>query len=175
MPPSMPASMPSFPTVSGPQRVIASPIGPILLEGDGTQLTAIRIGGNAAPNAVGDAVLNAAADQLAEYFLGNRTQFDLPLAPAPSSRGQALRDAMCAIPYGATLSYGALAHSAGSGPRAIGQACARNRFPIVVPCHRVTGANGTLGHYSAGDGITTKRWLLAHENEDERQGDLWAG
>ena len=69
---------------------------------------------------------------------------------------------MIGISHGEALSYGALARLAQSGPRAIGQACARNPLPIIVPCHRVLGSNG-LGHYSGGDGVTTKRWLLAHE------------
>jgi len=68
-----------------------------------------------------------------------------------------------AIPPGETISYGALARIAGSSPRAIGQACARNPFPIVVPCHRVVGSGGAIGHYSAGRGIITKSWLLDHE------------
>ena len=67
------------------------------------------------------------------------------------------------IPIGETLSYGALARIAGSAPRAIGQACARNPFPIVIPCHRVVGSGGMIGHYSGGKGIATKIWLLDHE------------
>ena len=104
------------------------------------------------------------------YFAGRLERFDISLAPAASLRGQALREAMCAIPFGRTMSYGALARSAKSGARAIGQACARNPFPIVVPCHRVTGAGGTLGHYSAGESTATKQWLLAHETK----GETWA-
>ena len=67
--------------------------------------------------------------------------------------------------------YGAIARMIGSSPRAVGQACRRNPFPIVVPCHRVVGAGGAIGYYSAGEGVATKRWLLAHENGDE----TWAG
>jgi len=94
----------------------------------------------------------------------NGTIFTLALAPAATPRGRALRDGMVAIPYGDTASYGDLARRLGSAPRAVGQACARNPFPIVVPCHRVLGAGGALGHYSAGDGAATKRWLLDHES-----------
>jgi methylated-DNA-[protein]-cysteine S-methyltransferase len=88
--------------------------------------------------------------------------FDIALAPANTLRGQALRGGLIGVGYGTTLSYGALARQLGSGARAVGQLCARNPFPIVVPCHRILGSGG-LGHYSAGDGITTKQWLLDHE------------
>ena len=68
-----------------------------------------------------------------------------------------------------TLTYGALARVANSSPRAIGQACARNPLPIIIPCHRVTASDG-LGHYSAGAGVPTKRWLLAHEERHAARG-----
>ncbi len=74
-----------------------------------------------------------------------------------------MREGLIAVGYGETVSYGELAKRLDSGPRAIGQLCARNPFPIVVPCHRVLGAGGALGSYSAGDGPATKQWLLDHE------------
>ena len=74
-----------------------------------------------------------------------------------------LRQAIVDIAYGTTASYGALAKAIGSSPRAIGQACARNPFPIIVPCHRILGAGGALGAYSAGEGPITKSRLLDHE------------
>ena len=89
--------------------------------------------------------------------------FDLPLAPAATMRGEVLRQAMVNIGFGDTASYGELAARIGSSARALGQACARNPFPIVVPCHRVLQAGGVLGSYSAGEGPVTKRWLLRHE------------
>ncbi|AHE56686.1 methylated-DNA--[protein]-cysteine S-methyltransferase [Sphingomonas sanxanigenens] len=149
---------------------IATPIGTILIEGDDHRLAGIRIvplRGVSTPtaDALPKAVAEAAA-QLAAYFAGTLTDFDLPLAPAATPRGLALRDAIVGIAYGETMSYGALARSAGSAPRAIGQACARNPFPIIVPCHRVLGHGGQLGAYSAGDGPATKRWLLDHESPD---------
>ena len=103
-----------------------------------------------------------ASAQLAEYFAGKRRDFDLPLQPARSDRGTALRLGIAAIGYGETASYGALAKALDSGPRAVGQACRRNPFPIVIPCHRVTSASGPE-HYSGGDGVATKSWLLAFE------------
>ena len=69
---------------------------------------------------------------------------------------------MLAIPFGGKAGYGQLAAAIGSAPRAVGQACGRNSLPIIVPCHRVLGANG-IGGYSGGAGLATKRWLLDHE------------
>lgn len=137
-------------------------IGPLVVETDGRCL--VRTGwGRIEPAATDDPLLNEALVQLRAYFDRRLTDFDLPLAPANSARGGALRDVIRAIPYGEALSYGALARLAESGPRAIGQACARNPFPVIVPCHRVLAAGGRLGAYSGGDGPTTKRRLLDHE------------
>ena len=130
--------------------LIATPIGGIRISGNDALIDAIRIEtgagapvkGRSCPAASPDA---AAADQIAAWFAGDLTDFDLPLAPAGTPRGGALRDGMVAIPYGETMSYGALARAIASSPRAIGQACARNPFPIVVPCHRVLNADGGLG------------------------------
>lgn len=145
----------------------ASPIGPILIAADARHIHRIQIlepSQTVAENsAVSSPIIAAARDQLRAYFARDLDVFDLPLAPALSPRGAALRDAIIAIPAGKTLSYGALARLAGSSARAIGQACARNPFPIVVPCHRILGSGGALGHYSAGGGVATKRWLLDHE------------
>jgi methylated-DNA-[protein]-cysteine S-methyltransferase len=145
------------------EAVIATPIGAVRITGDDRAITRVAIDRDAAPAAGHAEAVRAAAEQLAQWFAGKRTRFDLPLAPAATARGQALRDAMVAIGFGETMSYGALARIAGSSPRAIGQACARNPFPIVVPCHRVLAAGGALGAYSAGDGPATKQWLLDHE------------
>lgn len=103
-----------------------------------------------------------AVEQLRAYFDGSLAAFDLPLRPLASARGEALRQAICAIPFGQTMSYGAVARTIDSGPRAIGQACRRNPMPIIVPCHRVLGTGG-IGYYSGGAGVETKLWLLRHE------------
>ena len=144
--------------------VIATPIGSVTIDAQGDFLTGLRIGTDA-PGAASP-VLMSAAEQLLAYFAGDLRLFDLPLAPAGTERGDALRAAMGAIPFGETLSYGALAQRCGSSARAIGQACARNPFPIIIPCHRVLNAGGGLGAYSAGGGPATKRWLLHHETKD---------
>lgn len=144
--------------------LIATPIGTLRITGDDAALCAIAI----EPATIGTrpgtaAAVRAAVEQLEQWFAGSRKGFDVPLAPAPTPRGAELRQGLVAVGYGETLSYGALAALLRSSPRAIGQLCARNPFPILVPCHRILGAGGALGAYSAGDGPATKSWLLAHE------------
>jgi methylated-DNA-[protein]-cysteine S-methyltransferase len=143
--------------------LIATPVGPLRIEGDDARVTGIWIGreGTTLPGAA--AAVRRAAEQLEQWFAAERLDFDLPLAAAGTSRGDALRAGLIAVPYGETLSYGELADRLGSSARAIGQLCARNPFPIVVPCHRVLAGGGRLGHYSAGEGAATKSWLLEHE------------
>lgn len=143
--------------------LVATPVGMVRIEGDDAQVSRIAILPERAPPRRADApAVLAAAEQLEAWFEGALTAFDLALAPAPTRRGQELRNGLIAVGYGATLSYGALARMLGSGPRAIGQLCARNPFPIVVPCHRILGSDG-LGQYSGGAGLVIKRWLLDHE------------
>lgn len=117
----------------------------------------------------GAGVVYEAMAQLRAYFDGNLQEFDLPLIALDSPRGQVLREGIAAIGYGDTLSYGGLARMIGSGPRAVGQACARNPYPLVIPCHRVLSSGGQLGAYSAGEGPKTKQWLLDHENRQSRK------
>lgn len=144
--------------------LIATPIGIVRVIGSDDHIDAIRIeGADGSPTNVRGAAVQEAARQLHAWFAGTLRHFDLPLAASATTRGNALREAMIAINYGETASYGALARSIGSSARAIGQACARNPFPIIVPCHRVLNADGSLGAYSAGDGAATKIWLLEHE------------
>lgn len=153
------------------EAVIATPVGNIRLTSDGEALTSIKIGSNLPLSAPGSDVLRSAVYQMDQWFDGVLADFDLPLAPAATPRGAALRTAIAAIGYGETQSYGALARQIGSGARAIGQACARNPFPIVIPCHRVLASGGALGAYSAGDGPATKQWLLDHEQRHARRHD----
>lgn len=110
-----------------------------------------------------ESALAAAAEQLAAYFGGQLTAFDLPLAPAGTPFQQLVWQAMRMIPFGSAASYGGLARQLGSSARAVGRACARNPLPIVIPCHRVLASGGALGGYSGGTGLETKRWLLRHE------------
>lgn len=142
---------------------IATPIGLVRLHGAEEVIEAITIVAEGEEIASDDAVLREGIRQIAAYFDRRLTTFDLPLTVSPTPRGGALRAAIVEIGYGETASYGALAAAVGSSARAVGQACARNPFPIIVPCHRVLAANGVLGAYSAGDGPRTKRWLLDME------------
>ena len=143
--------------------LIATPIGPIRIEGDNEALIRIQLGAEGPAQRGATAAVREAAEQIKSYFTGDLKDFDLQLPSIKSPRGRVLRDGLIALPYGETASYGELARRLDSGPRAIGQLCARNPFPIVVPCHRVVGAGGALGSYSAGDGPATKQWLLDHE------------
>jgi len=146
------------------EALIATPIGMVRVTGGAEAIASVRIEpGQAEPIEGKTRAVREAVRQITEYFAGIRTGFDLPLEPAASPRGEMLRTGMIEIPYGNTMSYGDLARQIGSGPRAIGQACARNPFPIIVPCHRVTGSGGALGNYSGGEGPKTKIWLLDHE------------
>ncbi|WP_380783235.1 methylated-DNA--[protein]-cysteine S-methyltransferase [Sphingomonas sp. R86520] len=142
---------------------IATPIGLVCVTGTADRIDAIEIlaAGDVVPSDA--AAVREALRQLEAYFAGRLTAFDLPLAPSPTERGAILRQGIIDVAYGATASYGALARAIRSSPRAIGQACARNPFPIVVPCHRILGAGGALGAYSAGNGPITKSRLLDHE------------
>ncbi len=101
-------------------------------------------------------------DQLHAYFDGALDRFDLPLAPAGTAYRQRVWQALLAIPYGQTASYGALASHVGGSARAVGGANGANPIPIIIPCHRVVASIG-LGGYSGGEGIETKSWLLALE------------
>ena len=107
-------------------------------------------------------LLRRAREQLHAYFDGALTLFDLPLSPVGSCYRQRIWSALCAIPYGETRSYVQIARVAGGSPRSVGGANGANPIPIVIPCHRVV-ATGGIGGYSGGDGLPTKRWLLALE------------
>jgi methylated-DNA-[protein]-cysteine S-methyltransferase len=108
--------------------------------------------------------LASARSQLAEYFGGRRRTFDVPLSAAGTHFQRDVWSALRDIDYGATISYGELARRIANprAVRAVGLANGRNPISIIVPCHRVIGANGTLTGY--GGGLDRKRWLLSHEH-----------
>lgn len=101
--------------------------------------------------------------QVEQYFRRERTSFDLPMAPQGTPFELAVWNALREIPYGSTATYGEIAARLGSpgGPRSVGRANARNPIPVIIPCHRVIGADGTLVGY--GGGLDRKRFLLEHE------------
>lgn len=110
-----------------------------------------------------ESVLDASPElirtQVREYARGERRDFDLSVAFPDTLTGEVMA-AMTDIPYGETRTYGALAADLGTSAIAIGGACGRNPVPLIVPCHRVVGSDGSLKGYSAADGVATKRRLL---------------
>lgn len=100
--------------------------------------------------------------QVREYATGERRAFDVDVMFPDSFSGRVM-EAMAAIPYGETRTYGELADALDTSPRAVGGGCGRNPVPVVVPCHRVVRSDGGLGGYSAAGGVALKRRLLDHE------------
>ena len=151
-------------------RTVDSPVGPLLLVVDDEGvLCALYTEGQKyfpAPDAVGerdDTVAQDAVRQLEEYFAGQRTAFDLELAPRGTPFQRRVWDALAAIPVGRTRSYGEVAAELGrpGASRAVGAATGRNPISIIVPCHRLVGSTGALTGYAGG--VDRKRWLLAFE------------
>ncbi len=139
---------------------VQSPLGPLTYQLDQDALVALNWGDGGARPAGG--LARSVSDQLSGYFHGALTQFDLPLAGFATPFAKRFATEMCAIPFGQTRTYGEIAAATGISAQAAGQACGANRIPIIVPCHRVMGANGLTG-YSGQGGVETKVWLLRHE------------
>ena len=147
----------------------ASPLGRLELESDGEALLRIRLPGERLvppddrPRRPEPQAFTAVIAQLDEYFAGTRRRFDLPLAPAGTPFQQRVWRLLRGIPWGRTISYGELARRSGNpaASRAVGAANGRNPLPIIVPCHRVIGGNGTLTGYAGG--LEAKRMLLELE------------
>jgi len=144
--------------------LLDTPIGEILVAGDADAVHEIHF--RAKPDAGwtrNDRMLRYATAQLLDYFAGKRCDFDLPLAPHGTEFQQSVWSALQGIPFGETTTYAALAHRIGrpKAVRAVGAANGANPIPIVIPCHRVVGSNGSLTGF--GGGIDVKRWLLDHE------------
>ena len=146
-----------------------SPVGSLLLESDGTALTAIRFATHKGrrlelpDRAVPDRVLREAKRQLREYFAGRRRHFDLPLRPTGTEFQRKTWAVLLEIPYSETISYAELARRMGQprAARAVGAANGANPISLVVPCHRVIASGGGLGGY--GGGLEIKRRLLELE------------
>ncbi|HRP79605.1 MAG TPA: methylated-DNA--[protein]-cysteine S-methyltransferase [Aquamicrobium sp.] len=149
-----------------------TPIGRLLLAGDGQRLSLVgfpRGKGLVTPRPRwrrDDDAFSRAKEQLREYFDGTRREFDLPLDLRGTGFQLMVWRELARIPYGETISYGELARRIGQpdASRAVGAANGANPIPIVIPCHRVIGANGSLTGF--GGGIETKKWLLALERPD---------
>jgi methylated-DNA-[protein]-cysteine S-methyltransferase len=147
--------------------IVPSPIGDLTVTADADGITGLYMEGDAHALATAPAtdspLLAEARAQLDAYFAGRLTVFDLPLSLGGTPFQQRVWTRLQTIPFGCTTSYGALAAALGqpTAMRAVGLANGRNPVSIVVPCHRVIGADGSLTGY--GGGIERKRWLLAHE------------
>jgi len=166
------------PIVEGPVlwHSVDSPLGELLLVGDGSSLTRLEMppwdapaGGRHDPDAFPDVEA-----QLGAYFAGELTEFDLALAPRGSGFQLAVWAALLRIPYGETASYGEIAAELGrpDAVRAVGATNGRNPIAVIVPCHRVIGADGSLVGY--GGGLPRKRLLLELEAEHAAP-RLWSG
>lgn len=150
-----------------------SPIGPLLLMSDGRDLVGLHTDTDKfRPEMKPDWVREASVEpfpevarQLRAYFDGELTDFELPLAPQGTAFQQKVWKALCDIPFGETISYAELARRVGNAnaSRAVGMANSRNPISIIVPCHRVIGADGSLTGYAGG--IDRKRALLEHEKK----------
>jgi methylated-DNA-[protein]-cysteine S-methyltransferase len=148
---------------------IESPVGELLLIGDEQNLRGLHMQEGRRPAAVAPEWKSAiepfaaARDQLGEYFAGERTEFDVPVAPPGTPFQERVWAELTRIPYGRTASYGEIARSLGDpgASRAVGTANGRNPISIIVPCHRVIGTDGKLTGYAGG--VERKRFLLELE------------
>ena len=162
-------------------QFIDSPVDPLLLAADQNGLKLIEFHTPRHPMSrladwsEGDnPVLQATRVQLEEYFSGSRKRFDLPLAPQGTLFQTEVWHTLATIPYGETISYAQLARRIGkpTAMRAVGAANGRNPLPIVLPCHRVIGADGSLTGF--GGGLPTKQFLLELEGALARPANLFA-
>jgi methylated-DNA-[protein]-cysteine S-methyltransferase len=152
---------------------LESPIGRLTLTSDGAALTGLYMGTpSKRPDFGGEWAQNGAAGplpiavrQLKEYFAGARRKFDLPLRMEGTAFQRQVWRELTEIPYGETWSYGQLAKRIGNpnASRAVGLANGRNPIAVIVPCHRVIGADGSLTGF--GGGLPRKQWLLWHEGQ----------
>lgn len=147
-------------------NLFPSPIGELLLVSDGEALTGLHMGDGAAPEPDwlrDDGPFRDVQTQLTEYLAGERRTFDLLLRPMGTLFQRRVWNELLRIPFGKTVSYAELARRVGQpgAARAVGSANGRNPIGLIIPCHRVIAADGSLGGY--GGGLDRKHWLLRHE------------
>jgi len=150
--------------------IVTSPVDDLLVRTDGSAITGIEFEPHHPATGERDdthPLLVTARTQLEEYFAGDRREFDLPLRPAGTPFQQRVWTALCTVPFGHTVTYGEIARRVGMDPRttsrAVGTANGSNPIPVVIPCHRVIGANGTLTGF--GGGLGRKQVLLTLEQD----------
>jgi methylated-DNA-[protein]-cysteine S-methyltransferase len=151
-------------------RRVDSPIGRLEVGSDGSAIVSLSIerAGTLPHDGVPEStnpVLDAAAEQLTDYFAGARHSFDLPVALRGTVFQQQVWAALASLAWGEVTSYGELGIITGrpTAGRAVGGAVGANPVPLIVPCHRVLASNGRITGYSGGNGVPTKVWLLDHE------------
>jgi methylated-DNA-[protein]-cysteine S-methyltransferase len=144
-----------------PHMSLNTPLGVLSLFEEAGALVAIEWGH--APGKDTTPLLKNVCAQLDAYFEGGLISFDLPIRPHGTPFQRSVWSSLQRIPHGETITYGQLATALDTGPRAAAGACGRNPLPIIIPCHRVVGANHQMGGYSGGDGPATKEALLRLE------------
>jgi methylated-DNA-[protein]-cysteine S-methyltransferase len=147
------------------QQTIDSPLGRVLIQANTQGISQISLGINTVEPDHPSVLTELAARQLQHYFAGQLTRFTLPLAATGTLFQQQVWQALSELPFGLTCSYAEIARQIANpkAMRAVGKANSKNPIAIVVPCHRVIGANGTLTGYAGG--LDKKAWLLAHEQQ----------
>lgn len=152
------------------KRTVSSPIGPITLEEKEGKLVGLEFGGEIHHDF--SSLLYEGEKELREYFSGKRKEFSIPIAPEGTEFQQRVWEALLSIPYGETRTYGDIARAIGNpkAVRAVGGANRRNPISIIVPCHRVIGADGSLTGY--GGGLDKKIFLLNLEKEYSKSVDV---
>ena len=175
---SRPLASTTVDTPLGPLTLMASPQGLRIVGWEGEAVGVVSDGGSPLSGSVPVAdrssateILRAAATQLEEYFRGLRKSFDLPLDPPGTPFQRSAWEVLRTIPFGHTMTYGEQARRLGGAnkARAVGAANGRNALAIIIPCHRVIGADGSLTGFSAG--VERKAWLLRHEAEIRGRSD----
>ena len=143
--------------------LINTPIGWLCIKGDEEHVHEVSFGPGDLVSS-GNRLLKMCAEQMEAYFLGKLKKFDVPIALYVSAFQEKVLNVVGEIPFGETRSYLYLAHLLGDpkAVRAIGNANGKNPLPIIIPCHRVIGSNGSLIGYAGG--IMRKKWLLQHES-----------
>jgi len=141
------------------KRSIVTPTGTVTVSEEGGTLVALEWGGGFEGSSD---LLCEAERQIEAYFAGERRVFELAVRVRGSQFQQDVCAVMGQIPFGETVTYGEIAKQLGVPAQAVGQACDGNPLPLIIPCHRVLGAQG-LGGFSGGVGVETKVWLLKHE------------
>ena len=151
------------------EYIYNSPIGELLISYNNNHILSARFDQKQHEDYVPNAAIAQCIKELDEYFAGTRTKFDVAVNPHGTDFQKATWDALCTISHGKTASYGEIAAkiSRPKAARAVGMANNKNPIYIIIPCHRVVGANGALTGY--GGGLWRKEWLLEHEAKSHKR------